>query len=204
VELRSPSNTITSPCWNCNSHAITLPFCNECGKIQELSEALTPFALLGEIPSLVIDGEALRGIYFGISKKIHPDRFSEQNPREALYASRWSRALNQAYSRLKEREARAEAILELHHREGLLKKGAVPVPLAEAYFEFQEKVSEGHDLTEFLKVLGSHRETMEEEWRRLETITLWSEKELKALADVMTLGRYLTSMENDIHRRVKV
>jgi len=156
---------------------------------------------LNEPTSLRFSADALRGSYFALSKQVHPDRFGNLTPRESLYASRWSRALNQAYAQLKERHARAEAILATHGKEGLLKKGAVPVELAEDYFEFQEKVSEGEDLTDFLKVLGARRESMDGQWRDIETISEWNDACLKRLADLMTLGRYIASMENDINKR---
>ncbi len=157
--------------------------------------------MLKEPVSLRFSADGLRGSYFALSKQVHPDRFGASTPRESLYASRWSRSLNQAYARLKERDARAEAILETYGKEGWLKKGSVPVELAEDYFEFQEKVSEGHDLTDFLKVLGARREAMQAQWREMETISVWNEASLKRLADLMTLGRYIASMENDINKR---
>ena len=200
MERLSPSK-----CWHCESPQIILPFCEACGKIQELPASFGPFETLSEPLSLKIDEEALRGKYHALSKRVHPDRFINATPREALYATRWSRALNQSYSPLKELALRAEALLQHYRQDGLLKKGRVPLDLAEDYFEFQEQVAENPSPEKwkpFLAKLQAHRESAQEKQKRFEAITTWSDRELKSLADWITYQRYLDSMENDIKRRM--
>src|SRR4051812_31216637 len=206
VERPSPSNsTAPIPCWNCQSTQVALPFCEACGKVQELPASFGPFDILHEPLSLRIDEAGLRDKYFAISKRVHPDRFVDANPRETLYATRWSRALNRSYSPLRTTASRAEAILEHFNQDSLLKKGNVPVDLAEDYFEFQERVSENpspEKWAPFLERLHAHREAAQQKRENFEAITTWHNRDLKALADWITYQRYLDSMENDIKRRM--
>ena len=201
MELRSPSK-----CWNCDSDKVLLPFCEECGKVQELPAAFGPFDILSEPLSLKIEEENLRGKYLALSKRVHPDRFANSNPRETLYATRWSRALNRSYSPLKNTASRAEAILEYYKQDLLLKKGNVPVDLAEDYFDFQEQVADKAGPERwgpFLVRLQAHREAAQAKKTHFEAITTWADRDLKSLADWITYQRYLDSMENDIKRRAE-
>ena len=202
MEHPSPSELIH--CWNCNGTVSSLPLCHGCGKLQDLPASWSAFAVLGEPLGLAFSVESLRLKYVELSKKIHPDRFANSSPREALYASRWSRTVNQAYTQLKERSSRAEALLKCHGKHSLLKKGSVPVELAEDYFEFQDKVSDGvKDFSSFLQSLKNHRDEIEEKWATLSQLKTLTAKELESLASVLTFQRYLDSMENDIKRRTE-
>lgn len=146
--------------------------------------------------------EVLRDRYLALSKKIHPDRFTINSPREALYASRWSRAANQAHAQLKEKRLRAEAILKAHGKDDLLKKGSVPTELAEDYFDFQDLVSEGgKDFSEFLQRLNKYRDDIAAKWAQIGQANTLEGKALENLARLLTLERYIDSMENDIKRR---
>lgn len=199
MERLSPSK-----CWNCHSSQVSLPFCEACGKVQELPATFGPFDTLSEPLSLAVDENALRDKYLSLSKRVHPDRFVNATPREALYVARWARSLNRSYSPLKSPLSRAEAIIEHHGKESLLRKGRVPVDLAEDYFDYQEQVAENtspEKWAPFLERLHRHRQATLQKQKELEAITRWSEDDLKELADWITYQRYLDSMENDIKRR---
>lgn len=71
------------------------------------------FALLGLPARFDLDASAIEQAFFDRSKAVHPDRFASAPAAERVAALSRSRALNDAYQKLKRPVARAEYLLAL-------------------------------------------------------------------------------------------
>ncbi len=175
-------------------------------RLAELPEGLSPFEILGVAENLHLDLEALREVFYSLSKLTHPDRYVTKDPSEAMLAARWSTAINRAYQTLRDPVARARAILA---RAGKTEPqgNQVPLELAETYFELQDALGEpnaGTRLAEFRQELEKRQKDLDQEWAELESA--WSEGAdnsalLERLAKHLTVQRFLGAMQNDLEKR---
>ncbi len=107
---------------------------------------MNPFEIFGLEPAFDLDEAKIQQLYYDASKKLHPDRFAAQDAATRAKSQELSATLNQAYSALKDKEARLELLLKL---KGLVKEeqksasqSEIPMDLAEEFFELQEFVME--------------------------------------------------------------
>lgn len=186
------------------------PVCSKCGKVVPFP--LSPpdyFSIFELAPTLKSDLAALTERFYALSLQIHPDKFSGQDSEEQRSATQWTTLLNRAYQTLKSAEARSRYFLELQGKPAAA-KSAVPLDLAETYFEIQEAIEEGaspEKLKAFDAELSGIQAAAEQEF---ETIAVELGRDpksaggLKALADYLDKKRYLQSMREDLSKKVGI
>ena len=120
--------------------------CSRCGAPQPVRAGETFFGVFGFArPLFQFSPVEVEGLFYRVSRALHPDRFAAQGQES------WRRAslermsfLNEAFQTLKNREALRAYILKI---EGLgashpRPKAALPLELAESWFELQEAAFE--------------------------------------------------------------
>jgi len=198
VEPRSPSKSNSNvPCWKCGAPQ-TFPDCEKCGALQPVPEDYPYFKLFGLQPTLITNHDFLRAKFYDLSKKVHPDKFTQSKGPDALYSSRWSSLLNKAYQTLKDRER--TALYLLGHE---INAKSVPTELAETYFDLQDALHEAggkEKLKAFQENLKSQLAECEGGWDVLNQ--RWLETQDGSLIEKhLTRERYLRSMLADIEKK---
>ena len=104
------------PCWSCKGPvAGRALFCPVCGAVQGPGQ-VDHFTRLGLVRTFEIDQETLDRQYFGLQRRLHPDRFATRTARERALSQAQATALNEAYETLKEPLKRAVYMLKLAGR----------------------------------------------------------------------------------------
>jgi molecular chaperone HscB len=102
-----------NPCWSCKGPVASRAlFCSVCGAVQGPG-AGDHFTRLGLAPTFEIDIEELERQYFGLQRRLHPDRFVAKSPREKMLSQQQATSLNEAYEVLKDPLKRAAHLLAL-------------------------------------------------------------------------------------------
>lgn len=103
-------------CWSCKGPASPRAlFCSVCNAVQP-PRAADHFQRLGLLPGFEIDLAQLERHYFGLQRKLHPDRFAGRSGCEKLYSQQQATQLNEAYETLKDPMRRAVYLLKLAGR----------------------------------------------------------------------------------------
>ncbi len=104
------------------------------------------FEVFGLERKLSIDEEALRGAFYELSRRYHPDFHAGAPPDEQARALEVSARLNAAYRALRDPLARIEYLVRLEEgrdtKEGATVKPQAPPELLEEMFEIQEVLAE--------------------------------------------------------------
>ncbi|MFM8313403.1 MAG: hypothetical protein ACKOA8_03890, partial [Deltaproteobacteria bacterium] len=157
---------------------------------------------------LQLDESALRSKYYELSKQLHPDRFSNAPHPAPQYALRWTTALNRAYQCLKNKSERTLYLIEkCLPKSTTAAKKAIPTDLAEAYFEIQDLLSEGHvePLLNFRKQLEALLEKNADSWEVLANEYDMGNNKIATLEKLHQQAekeKYIHSMLADIERKV--
>lgn len=163
------------------------------------------FSIFDLKPQLQIDSDALQKKFYELSKKYHPDRYVAAGTREAGFALRWSTLVNKAYQTLRDDHLRSLYLLELYHVPED-KTSAVPLDLAETYFELQEALAENNrePLVRFKSELEAKTSHLRKEWQNLanQWPSTGSEIVLKKLQTLLNEQRYLKSMLADVEKKL--
>lgn len=105
--------TQTPACWSCGGPLVSAaPFCVACLAVQPPGQ-MDHFTRLGLERGYTIDLAALDRAYFGLQRRLHPDRFVGRSPRERAISQQQAAALNEAYETLKHPIRRARYLAEL-------------------------------------------------------------------------------------------
>ncbi len=189
--------------------------CAHCGEPQpvQVSEGEDFFQALGVPRSFRLEVPALEKRFYFLSRSLHPDRFAQRGPQALKCSIERMSLLNRAYRSLKDPLQRREHLLELEGISGKKTPQAVPLDLADDWFELQDVVMESpesapqrlQDFVVRLSKLKSDRKT------RVESLELrWedSQKEgtspdreaLQLLARELEAGATLASLERDVAR----
>lgn len=184
--------------------------CPSCGVLQpppDSDEGVSYFDVLGIVPALATDSETLRERLYDLSRRTHPDRFAVADARTALWAARWSTLVNRAYQTLKDPERRTKHLAGLYGLDTQAPGPAVPLDLAETYFELQEQLAESADTGELIRFRSEIEGTLaslDEQWERV--TRAWvpgAEKDaLRAALTHWTRRRFLHSMLADLENKL--
>lgn len=113
MSAQAASLTASPVCWSCAQPIdASVPFCAECQIVQPPGQ-LDHFARLGLARGFAVDAAALDRAYFGLQRRLHPDRFARRPARERAISQQQAAALNEAYEILKNPVRRARYLAEL-------------------------------------------------------------------------------------------
>src|SRR5438105_5683322 len=131
-----------SMCWHCQSDIGGEYFCNQCVKVQPLSNDLDYFTCFGLPRKLNIDTGALEGKFYELSRAFHPDFYEGKSEMERAVSLANSAILNQAYRTLKDPILRVEYLLRLEAGAAKEIPAKPPSDLFETILEIQEQLEE--------------------------------------------------------------
>jgi len=186
----------TPACWSCGTMR-AVHFCSSCRKVQP-PVPVNYFAFFGFPRRLNLDTSALEKEFYALSRRLHPDVFSQAQSEERAWSLEQSSMLNDAYRTLKDPIKRTEYLLRLEGIEleeqskqatekaratGELKKQVVPPDLLEEVFELNMHLEElraqkklGEDDPALLEEIGKAKLSLEEKYDALfnELKTEWN------------------------------
>jgi molecular chaperone HscB len=189
------SSEATNSCWSCGDMRAA-QFCSACGKVQPPAP-VDYFTFFGLPRKLNLDTKALESEFYALSRKLHPDLYSQEESKEQAWSLEQSSKLNDAYRTLKDPIKRTEYLLRLEGVEleeqsktateqartsGHIKKQVVPPDLLEEVFELNMRLEEarmnkkvGEDDPALLKDLENQKVHFEEKYEALfeELNTYW-------------------------------
>jgi len=136
------TSTDTTLCINCGKATADQLVCPGCGVVA--SPAVDPdyFALFDLPRKLTIDLADLTQRYYALSRRFHPDLFSDRAPAEQAASLRLSAQVNRAYQTLQDPVRRGLYWLALHGESLGRDNERVPAELAALVFDVQEKLEE--------------------------------------------------------------
>jgi curved DNA-binding protein CbpA len=186
--------------------------CAKCGAPQPISPSQDFFNLLGVKRGFHQDLPELETRFYAISRALHPDRFAAgpDTKWKVISVERMS-AVNRAYNTLTKADRLREYLLEL---EGVRLQGsaadgkaAIPMELAEEWFELQDAVMENPEtaeakLGEFGTGLRKRSTDLAEKIsgfeREYDAGITEPKAALKKIEKLVLDGQYLKSMERDL------
>src|SRR5215471_8351033 len=145
----------TAACWSCGEMRAA-HFCSACGKVQPPAP-VDFFTFYGLPRKLNVDVSRLEKEFYALSRKLHPDLYSQSDSREQTWSLEKSSQLNDAYRTLKDPIKRTEYLLRLEGVEleeqsktatekarttGEVKKQVVPPDLLEEVFDLNMQLEE--------------------------------------------------------------
>lgn len=137
------TNTSTSLCLHCGKPASAQLVCAGCGvEVAAPTPGADHFAVFALPRRLAIDLADLEQRYYALSRRLHPDRFSDRPPAEQVASVRMTAIVNNAYRTLKDPVQRALYWLELNGESLGRDNERVPPALAARVFEVQEQLEE--------------------------------------------------------------
>jgi molecular chaperone HscB len=131
-------------------------FCNACGKVQPAVPA-DYFSFFGLLRKLNIDLAALEREMYQLSRRLHPDLYTQASDQEQTWSLEQTSQLNDAYRTLRDPIARTQYLLKLEgfkseeqsiratetaRTSGEQKQSAVPAELLEKVFEINMQLEE--------------------------------------------------------------
>jgi len=174
-------------CWSCGTMRAT-HFCSACGKVQP-AVPVDYFTFFGFPRKLDLDTAVLEKEFYALSRRLHPDVFSQAEEQEREWSLEQSSMLNDGYRTLKDPIKRTEYLLRLEGVElgeqssqatekarasGELKKQVVPPDLLEEVFELNTHLEElrqqkkaGEDDPAMLEEIGKAKLSLEEKYDAL-------------------------------------
>ena len=163
-------------------------FCSACGKVQPPAP-VDYFTFFGLPRKLNVDVKKLENEFYALSRRLHPDLYSQEDSKEQEWSLEQSSKLNDAYRTLKDPIKRTEYLLHLEGVEleeqsktatekartsGEIKKQVVPPDLLEEVFELNMELEEarmnkkmGEDDPALLKDLENHKAHFEQKYELL-------------------------------------
>ncbi|HZS98291.1 MAG TPA: Fe-S protein assembly co-chaperone HscB [Terriglobales bacterium] len=178
---------VTSTCWSCGTMRAE-HFCSACGKVQP-PVPVDYFTFFGFPRKLNVDVALLEREFYQLSRKLHPDVYSNAEKREQEWSLEQSSQLNDAYRTLKDPIKRTEYLLRLEGVEleeqsksateaarasGQMKKQVVPPDLLEEVFDLNMQLEElkmqkkmGEDDPALIEEVGRQKLELEEKHEAL-------------------------------------
>lgn len=128
-------------CWFCGA-VVTSHFCGSCNYIQPLDPNQDYFSFFQQPRRFHVDLAQLENSFYELSRKFHPDFFSNASEQEKRYSMDRSSRLNDAYRTLKDSNRRARYILQLEGIDSSSNKDKTPPDLLAEVFELNEQMQE--------------------------------------------------------------
>lgn len=209
-------------CWSCGDMRAE-HFCAACGHVQP---ALPTdfFSFFGLPRRLELDESKLERAFYTLSRKLHPDMYSQASEREQLWSLEQTSQLNDAYRTLKDEIARTEYLLSLEGIQmeeqskvateqaralGVEKKQTVPPEFLEEAFELNMLLEEAKmggvddDVRAQLAAtcdsltarLKGLRDELHEAWKRWDA---GDASATNAMVDVLNRRSYLRNLLRDV------
>ncbi len=169
------------------------------------------FALFGLERRFSVDRPAVQTQYYALSRECHPDRVTGQSPAAQLESARRMSELNDAYRTLMDPHRTREHLIALvvgplaNSETGKKTGTALPLELAEAWFDLQEKVLE--DAATASGRIAAFEADLRAWASRLEETALAAEQvydrsgdrdQLTVLQGILQQQSYLTSLTRDV------
>jgi molecular chaperone HscB len=155
LQIEGNGSSLLAKCWSCGDMRAA-HFCNACGHLQPPAPT-DYFSFFGLPRKLNVDLTALESEFYGLSRKLHPDRYSLARLDEKEWSLEKTSQLNDAYRTLRDPISRTEYLLKLegvHFEEqskaateaartsGEVKKQVIPPDLLEEVFELNMQLEE--------------------------------------------------------------
>ena len=129
-------------CQSCGDSLISPLFCFSCNSLQNISDDINHFEVMGLPRSFEIDSGELENIYQRLTLEMHPDFFEAAPQEQKQLSEKYSVMLNSAYSTLREPASRATYLLSLFVRGKNLQTDKLPEGFLQEMFFFQESLDE--------------------------------------------------------------
>ena len=129
-------------CQSCGDSLISPLFCFSCNSLQNISDDLNHFEVMGLSRCFEIDSGELESLYQRLTLEKHPDFFGAAPEEQKQLSEKYSVMLNAAYSTLREPATRAAYLLSLLARGKNLQIDKLPEGFLHEMFIFQESLDE--------------------------------------------------------------
>ena len=129
-------------CQSCGDSLISPLFCFSCNSLQNISDDVNHFEVMGLPRCFEIDSGELESLYQRLTLEMHPDFFGAAPEEQKQLSEKYSVMLNAAYSSLREPASRARYLLSLFAREKNLQTDALPEGFLQEMFTLQEELDE--------------------------------------------------------------
>jgi molecular chaperone HscB len=140
MEARLEQQEPSAGCVYCGVALEEPHFCARCLKIQPIAPGTDYFGFFGLPRRLTLDREALEKAFYALSRRFHPDYFTNASAAEQQASIDRSSMLNDAYRALREPVERARYLLTLEGYKEAEKKA--PPELLEEVFELNMQIEE--------------------------------------------------------------
>jgi molecular chaperone HscB len=204
-------------CWNCHINAPETDYCPSCHRILPLVENINYFSYLGLKKQLKLDLDELEKRFYEMSRKYHPDYFSNGDNIEKEISIERTAFLNSAYKILRDPVQRAKYLLQLEWGEIPMEEKKVPPEILMEVMDLQEKLQEEKfekdsekkkilgkelehirtDLKHKLESLNSELESLFEKWDSLDSSDESENAKtsiLKNLSKNLSIRAYLSTL----------
>ena len=129
-------------CQSCGDSLISPLFCFSCNSLQNVSDDVNHFEVMGLPRCFEIDTEELESLYQRLTLEMHPDFFGAAPEEQKQLSEKYSVMLNAAYSSLREPASRARYLLSLFAKGKNLQTDKLPEGFLHEMFSFQESLDE--------------------------------------------------------------
>ena len=129
-------------CQSCGDSLISPLFCFSCNSLQNISDDVNHFEVMGFPHCFEIDTGELESLYQRLTLEMHPDFFGAAPEEQKQLSEKYSVMLNAAYSTLREPATRAAYLLSLLARGKNLQIDKLPEGFLHEMFIFQESLDE--------------------------------------------------------------
>jgi molecular chaperone HscB len=188
-------------CWSCRGPVPgAAPFCPTCDAVQPPGQ-VDHFSRLGLAVGFDVDGDFLDRCYFGLQRRLHPDRFATRSSRERALSQQQATSLNEAYETLKDPLRRADYLMHLKGTE-VLPEGCNLVndpELLEEAMEMRESLDEAATAEDVTRVAERAQRDIEDCIARLHSA--FTGERLEEACRLTTRLKYLRKLADEARAR---
>ena len=155
-------------CQSCGESLISPLFCFSCISLQNISDDVNHFEVMGLPPCFEIDSGELESLYQRLTLEMHPDFFGSAPEEQKKLSEKYSVMLNAAYSSLSEPASRATYLLSLFVKGRDLQTDNLPEGFLQEMFILQESLDEKLDTSDQL-ALSTMNEDLQNRYNLIES-----------------------------------